>query len=134
MAFTIESGDGLMVVRFLPGTTLTYELAVDVLRSQRGCSKNLTVNDIWDTRGCVAADDFDSNDVMRVVDDIRNLHTGGRFHEKSAIIVDSEESFGVSRMFQILGEALPYEIQIFRDMPSARAWIGRRRERGETAS
>ncbi|MFH1985404.1 MAG: hypothetical protein ABIL58_26505 [Pseudomonadota bacterium] len=123
MGFSIETEDGIMVVRLAPGTTLTYELAAKVLRQQRGRPENLTVNDIWDTRGCVASADFKSDQVMWIVEDIRRLHTGGRYHEKSAMIVDSEESFGISRMFQILVEALPYEFRIFRDMPSAKAWI-----------
>lgn len=55
MGFTIETMDGLMVVRFESGTILTYDLAVEVLRSQRSRPESLTINDIWDTRGCVAA-------------------------------------------------------------------------------
>ncbi|MBI9082110.1 MAG: hypothetical protein JEZ11_00850 [Desulfobacterales bacterium] len=124
MGFTIETMDGIMVVRFEPGTIFTYELASAALHRQRSRPESLTTNDIWDTRGCAAASAFNSEQVMQIVDNIKSLHSGGQYHEKTALVVDSEESFGVSRMFQILGEAFPYEIQIFTDVRSARRWIG----------
>ena len=123
MGFTIETMNGFMAVSFDPGTVLTYKLVKAVLQQQRGRVENLTLNDIWDARGILADPRFNSDDVIRVIDDIRDLHVGDSYHQKTAMVVDSDEFFGIARIFQTLGENFPYEIQIFRDMKSARRWI-----------
>ena len=122
MGFAIAFAEGYMVVRFKPGTVLTREMALEALHQQRGRPENQTINDIWDTRGCRADADFNSADVISAVEYIQALHSAG-YHQRTALVVDSDESYGVSRIFQALGEGLPYEIQIFRDMESARTWI-----------
>lgn len=122
MGFTIEFLNTHMVVRLDPGTVLTLEMAQAALSQQRSRPEHQTLNDIWDTRGCRADNLFDGDDVMGVVDYIQTLHFAG-YHRRTALVVDSDESYGVSRMFQTLGEDLPYDIQVFRDMERAREWV-----------
>ena len=43
---------------------------------------------------------------------------------RRAIVVDADVVFGVSRMYEVFAHEMGPEIQIFRDMDAARAWLG----------
>jgi len=51
---------------------------------------------------------------------------------KSAIIAPSLEQFGLARMFQAYNQNPAIEIMIFKDAPSAYAWLGRVPKPGAT--
>ncbi len=44
---------------------------------------------------------------------------------RMAIVVDGPLAFGLSRMFQTLADEVSYEIEVFRDMSDALAWLDR---------
>lgn len=42
---------------------------------------------------------------------------------KVAILVDSNEDFGLSSLFEMNAYQLPFEVQVFRNSSEARAWV-----------
>ncbi len=70
---------------------------------------------------------------MTTVDDFKMTSTGIRvlaernpFSEGSrrAIVVDSELSYGMVRMYQLLTDQHAHDLTVFKDLKKARAWLG----------
>jgi hypothetical protein len=60
------------------------------------------------------------------MNDVTRLRTAMRFPNnfKSAIVGPRLTQFGFARMFQTLNDHPQIDIQVFRDMDSAREWLG----------
>jgi len=123
MEYYIQIHDQYLLVCFKKDTVLSPDLIREVLTEQRKEKGHLVLNDVWDTRGCIPDRRLNSESIARIVDYIKELHAPGQYHQKSALIVDSELAYGVSRIYQTLTEELPFETQIFRDNQEAQAWI-----------
>jgi hypothetical protein len=62
-------------------------------------------------------------DIQRLAELLRGRQTeisGGR----GAIVVSSDVSFGMARMLEGLTTQVPYELNVFRDIAEACAWLG----------
>ncbi len=58
--------------------------------------------------------------------EMRTIAAHHLFNEGSrrAIVAETRFSFGMARMYEILREAEPDQIKVFRDMAEARRWLG----------
>jgi hypothetical protein len=123
MEYNIEICDKYIYVRFEKGTVLSINLAREVLTKQRESKEHKVLNDIWDVRSCQPDQGLNSQSIGRIVEYIKELHSPDLYHEKSALIVDSELAYGISRIYQTLAERMPFQIRIFEDDQKAREWI-----------
>jgi hypothetical protein len=121
--YQIDQFDSHLQVTFDVGTMVTPEMIASVLEKEFNLPKESVVCDIWDFSGCTAARTIDAKVMIQIVDYIRERYHPSLKHTKTAIIVDKEVAFGLTRMFQILGEDLPYDVEIFRNLHDARQWI-----------
>lgn len=123
MEYSIKICDTYINVCFEKGTILSIKLIREVLTKQREAKEHKVLNDIWDVRGCIPDQGLNSESIIRLVEYIKDLHSPGLYHEKSALVVDSELAYGISRIYQTLAGELPFQISIFEDDQQAREWI-----------
>ena len=122
MSYTIEIKNEFILVSFNEGTLFSPELVVDALNLERNSPERLTMNDIWDVRGGEPDKRLNSESVESIVQHIKKLHNG-KYHKRSAMVIDSKVALGMARMFQILSAELPYESQAFEDFQEAKEWV-----------
>jgi len=123
MEYNIKICDKHIEVRFEKDTILSIKLIREVLTKQREAKEQKVLNDIWDVRGCIPDQGLNSESIGRIVEYIKELHSPDVYHEKSALIVDSELAYGISRIYQTLADELPFQIRIFEGDQQAREWI-----------
>jgi hypothetical protein len=123
MPYHIEMRDRYLLVRFKAGTRVTPEMVMAVLNEEFNLPKEKVVSDLWDLRECYADKAIDAGMMIQFIGYIKDRFHSNLTHKKTAILVDKDVAFGLTRMFQILGEDLPYEVEIFRDEQQARQWI-----------
>ena len=83
----------------------------------------ITRNVLWDLSQAVL-NDLSAEDVHQITNVPRkslDLREGG----KTAIVAPGDLAYGLSRMYQTSSrlEGLPFQLQIFRDADTARAWL-----------
>ena len=82
--------------------------------------------------------DFREIELSRSGADIRRVALGSkRFHAfmlggSQAVVATQEASFGMARMYEALLEGTGFEIEVFRDLEEARAWILGRARSGQS--
>lgn len=123
MNYHIEIAGQYIRVGFTRGTVLTVSLFREVLTAERGKKEHKVLNDIWDTRGCKVDSAVNSESIALIVEFIKELHAPGLYHKKSAIIVENELEYGISRIYQALTEYLPFETEIFYSEEEAKEWL-----------
>jgi len=123
MEYNIKICDKHIEVRFEKDTILSIKLIREVLTKQREAKEQKVLNDIWDVRGCIPDQGLNSESIRRLVEYIKALHSPELYHEKSALVVDSELAYGISRIYQTLAGELPFQIRIFEGDQQAREWI-----------
>jgi hypothetical protein len=123
MPYEIEMGDSYLLVRFEDGTRVTPDMVLSVLREEFNLPKEKVICDLWDLRGCHADKTIDASMMIQFVSYIKDRYHSELMHRKTAILVDKDVAFGLTRMFQILAEDLPYEVEIFRDEHEAQRWV-----------
>ncbi|RJP80875.1 MAG: hypothetical protein C4522_06625 [Desulfobacteraceae bacterium] len=121
--YLIEIHDRYLYVRFREGSVFSERLIREALAKQREAEEHKILNDIWDTRGCMPDEKLNNPSIDRIIGFIKSLHFPDRYHRKTALIVDSDLAYGISRIYQALSEELPFEIEIFRDDQQAREWV-----------
>ena len=72
---------------------------------------------------------IDLRDVIEFAASAAEMQTISRYHvsnEKSrrAFVAEKDISFGMARMYEMLRDAAPDQITVFRDMAEARRWVG----------
>ena len=123
MNYQIEVFDQYIRVSFVEGTVLTTGLFREVLTAERGKKEHKVLNDVWDMRGCAVDSGVNSESIALLVEFLKELHVPDLYHKKSAIVVESELEYGISRIYQALTEALPFETEIFYSEEEATAWL-----------
>jgi hypothetical protein len=80
----------------------------------------------FDPLFALIVDSCDLADLRVTTAGVRNAagHTPFTHTARRAIVVGSDESFGLTRMFGSLIEAKPEDFAIFRDLPAAFEWLG----------
>ena len=82
-----------------------------------------TKNVLWDYRDAVL-DNFSVDDIHIIVDRIEpyaESRTGG----KTAVVAPNDLAFGLSRAFEMIGDRLPFEIEVFRTLSDAIKWLSK---------
>jgi len=96
--------------------------ALDAYRADKRCG-------LWDLRGCKIAMHFD--DMARVRSFIEAHYDPSWTHQFTALVVDQDVQYGMARMYDIMTERIPTELEVFRDIDAARGWLTQRdRETG----
>jgi hypothetical protein len=76
---------------------------------------------LWDFRGCETDLRYET---MRKVSEFVNAHYDpGWSHRFTALVVDRAVSYGMARMYEAMIDLLPIEVQVFRVIEAARAWL-----------
>ena len=75
---------------------------------------------LWDARSARSAQG-DDNAVMRFIG-IRKIFPD-RGNTKIAIVVSSDFSFGMARMYELFSANLPQSIMVFKSIPEAEQWL-----------
>lgn len=98
---------------------VTYaEVARHLAEEERDDALGLA--EVIDARG--ATTDLTAEQVRSLVLLTDALLRRGRFGAL-ALVTDNEVAFGMARMYQILVEALPVEIAVFRELADALTWL-----------
>ena len=126
--YRIESFPTHLQVTIHPGAVLTPHTIVSILQEEFKRPRHQVVSDLWDVRGCLADRTLNSEAMLQIVEFIQKRFTPDLMHRQTAIVVSDTEQFGLTRMFQIMADQLPYQVEIFRDPIDALSWIKRHGE------
>lgn len=131
--FDIEVKDAYILVRPHPGTVVNQELMVAMFHQLRALEayRQDKEADLWDFRGCDT--DLHYEDIARLMDDVRAGYDPHWTHERTAVVVDADLLYGLSRVYQALVSEFPIDIEIFRDVDRAVAWLESKQPPPETA-
>ena len=121
--YQIAFFNSYLLVTFQAGTLVTPAIILSVLSEEFRLPRAKVECDIWDIRGCEADRDIDVDAMFQIVSFIKERFHSKLLHRKTAIVVDQDVTYGLTRMFQILADDLPYEIEIFRTYREAQQWI-----------
>ena len=71
----------------------------------------------------------DLGEMTEIVYDTAAVRTAAEHHvfakgARRAVVTQSDAAFGMSRMWAIQSELVGQRVEVFRDMASARAWLG----------
>ena len=119
--YTIDVEDNIFVVAFKPGIEITMELIIDAIDNEISMIETESINDVWDFRGCEVNKGFTYESMERIVHHIK-WKKGDLWHNRTAIIVEDDLFFGMSRMFEAAAFELPFKIRAFHDESKAKAW------------
>lgn len=121
-AYEIEKKNEVIAITFRQGLEVTPAMIMDGVRDVLLVDEGRNRNDIWDFRGCLPSSELSYDSVTRIVDFIRSSR-GDSWNEKTAILGDAVVTKGLLRMFQILSDDHPLEIEIFENQADAMAWL-----------
>lgn len=124
-AWRISLSQGVVLVQFSPGATVTSNVLVglhDFLVADP--EKYRSINAVLDLRNIVPGGDTGYEDMQRIVHRFQVMRQAWWKHEKTALVVASDLTFGLSRIYASLAENIEnYEVKIFKDdLDSAIAW------------
>ena len=102
------------------GTLTPDEFYNKTLSMTQSSEYSADVRTLWDIRNL----DFDiiDTDFQKKLIAIREA-IPARGKTKIACVADSDLSFGLTRMYQILSSDLPQELMVFRDFAKAEQWL-----------
>lgn len=84
---------------------------------------DLSMNRLIDMREAVS--DTRSTVALRQLAEFVNMQfIESNEHPKIAVIAPNDLSFGISRMYEIFADAVPWELVVFRSVDAALAWLG----------
>jgi hypothetical protein len=119
MPVTYEIDVRRHIVRALAAGVVTYaELAEHLAEEENDDALGLA--EVIDARG--ATTDLTPDQVRSLVMLTDALVRKGKFGAL-AIVTDNDVAFGMARMYQILVDALPVQIGVFRELGDALAWL-----------
>lgn len=121
----ISQEQGVVLVEFDSGTELTPGMInkiTDKMNSQP--EKYRSVNAVWDIRVIVPNRDSGFDEMFRVMGYIQRHWDSGWQQSKTALVVGSEETYGLARMYASLAESkLDYRVGVFEnDLQAAIDW------------
>jgi hypothetical protein len=121
--FSFEFSENILKVHFPKGHLLTPELILEVYTKEYQLLKNKEINDLWDLRGCAVSNNLNSNSMQNIVDKIKEIYSSDSKHLKTALLIETELGLGMTRMFQIIGDDLPFKIEVFKEETRAKSWL-----------
>ena len=67
--------------------------------------------------------DVSAADIRRLIELYRKLH-GRLGYGQYALVTNSQVIYGMSRMYQIMAERMPFVVEVFREKEVALRWLG----------
>ena len=119
MPVTFEIDPAQRTVRTMAFGLVTYDDFAQHL-AEEGRDDALGFAEVIDARG--ATTDITTSQVRLLVARTDTLLRQGQLGAL-AIVTDSDLTFGMARMYQILSEPLPVQIGVFRTFDEATAWL-----------
>lgn len=120
--FTIERQGHAIMVKFKSGSEVSPAMIIGALDRENERYEVHGRHHIWDFRGCHPSEDLDYGGVLRIIGHVQN-ELNDEWSLKTAILVDEDIAYGLSRMFQALVDNSPTDIGIFHDEAAANKWI-----------
>lgn len=118
---SVEEREGYLYVHY------TGEISVDdlveITDTNHANPRFKEMNDLWDLREAYSYD-LDYGRIRNFVEYIQKR--GSRLHKRSAIVVEGELHFGLSRIYQSLAEEVGEEnfaVKVWGDLESAKTWL-----------
>ncbi len=122
-AFNVGIINGYILVEFSQETVLTYDLIIEAFDQKCALPEYQTMHSIWDLRNCKPHKTLNYKTMMDMVNYMKQNHRTDCGLKKASIIVDSRLVYGMLRMFQILGEDLPFIVKVFQKEEEAVSWV-----------
>lgn len=127
----ISLNQGVVLVQFSPGATVSAEVLVglhDFLAADP--EKYRKTNAVLDLRNIVPSGDTGYEQMQKIVHRFQVMRQAWWKHEKTALVVSNDLTFGLSRIYASLSENIEnYRVKIFRDdLESALAWARQSQE------
>jgi len=121
--FSIEFSENILKVHFPKNTLITPELILEVYTKELHFFQNKEMNDLWDLRTCEVPKNLNSSSMQNIVFEIKKIYSPDSKHLKTALLIETELGLGMTRMFQIIGDDLPFKIEVFRVEAQAKSWL-----------
>jgi hypothetical protein len=121
-AVDIEVDTNRRLVIVTPAQSITVEQACDTLRAMVLLPDfRISMPSIWDLRHTelMHINGQDIGTLSKVAHELKEQ----RGAAKTAIVVGSDLSYGLGRMFELLNGTSHLEARVFRDMASAEFWV-----------
>ena len=108
---------GLVLVTFEPGKEITLAMIRDINHQLNSDPKKYRLtNVVYDLRGIVPAKVIDLDKITELVEHMQTRRESWWKHEKTAMVVDSKITYGLSRMYTAMAEGvLEHQVNIFED-------------------
>lgn len=120
--FKIQTIDGIVVVQFEPGSTISLDTITRAVKLERSNVKRTGVNDIWDIRNSVISDDINFESVNQIINFLQSDEAFLK-NSRTAVLVNNDVQYGTTRIFQTLSQELPSTVRIFEEMDDAIKWL-----------
>ena len=118
---TVE--DGFILVKFAEQSVLTYDGIISAFDAKTALPEYKTLSSLWDFRACKPEKSLNYKTIMDMVNYMKSKHSPEWEAKRAGILVDSRLVYGMLRMFQILGEDLPFEVKVFQKEDEAVHWV-----------
>lgn len=117
----VEEREGYLYV-FYKGRITSQALA-EIMDANYSNPRFKEMNDLWDLREA-HSDEMDYGRIRNLVEHIQKR--GTRLHKRSAIVVNGEFHFGLSKIYESLAGNLDQShlsVQVWQDIDAAKAWL-----------
>jgi hypothetical protein len=121
--YSIKMQGEVCLITFSPGTVVTPAMVKEAVAQERHVDQRDQLKDIWDFRGCTPSKDFTYEATHRLVEYINSVFNN-RWNSKTALLVDENLAFGMTRMFLSLSDRVPSEICVFYKDSEAYEFLG----------
>ena len=121
-AYTLNEQQGFVRVTFAGGTLVTPQMVMEVIDLENLRYGTKRLNALWDFRGCLPPEHFGFNDMDDIVQHVQ-IQSGFKWSPRVALLIEADVQYGLSRMYQMLVEGFPTEVDIFYDESEALAWV-----------
>ena len=121
--FFFETDGSILWIKFPKYTTLTPDIIKELYWEEFEFLQKRALNDLWDMRDCLISSCLDNNFILDMMDEINKNHLTTMKHFKTAFLVNTDLGLGMARMFQLMGDGLPFRVGVFREEDKAKTWL-----------
>lgn len=124
-AWRISLKQGVVLIEFDQDTVLTPQTLLDVYQKLSSePEKYRAVNSVYDLRNIVPTGDAGFEQMTEMVKAFKRMRKSGWKHKRTALVVSSKITYGLSRMYaSLVEEKMDYDVRIFdKDLEGAIQW------------
>ena len=122
-SYRVTLEDGYILVKFEAQAVITYASVISAFDEKTAFPEYKTVGSLWDLRNCKPEKSLNYKAIMDMVNYMKRKHAPEWAAKRAGILVDNRLVYGMLRMFQILGEDLPFEVKVFQKEAEAVQWV-----------